>query len=80
MALSLDQEALIKYLVSIQMHNIHLKANQGLYEGDGDIGVQVISSAFEQRMSKSRRNPQTPPPPKYHLKCATKIKLEKSFQ
>lgn len=54
---SLDQEGLLKYLVPIQMHDIHLKANQGLHQGDGDIGVQVVSSAFKHRMSKSKRIP-----------------------
>lgn len=76
MALSLDQEGLIKYLVPIQMHDIHLKANQGLHQGDGDIGVQVVSSAFKHWMSKSRR---IPPNPQYHLKCVTELKLKKRF-
>lgn len=67
-------EELIKYLVPIQMHDIHLKANQGLHQGDGDISVQVVSSAFKHRMSKSRR---IPPNHQYHLKCVTELKLKK---
>lgn len=68
-ALSLDQEGFIKYLVPIQMHDIHLKANQGLHQGDCDIGVQVVSSAFKHRMSKSKRIPP--------IKCVTELKLKK---
>lgn len=71
MALSLDQEALIKYLVPIQVRDIHLKPHQGLHQGDSDIGIQVISSAFKHRMSKSRK---ITPNPQYHLKWLLKLK------
>lgn len=46
--------ALENDLVSVQMYDIHLKANQCFHQGNGHIGVQVISSAFKHRMSKRK--------------------------
>lgn len=38
-------------LVTVQMHDVHLKAHQRLHQRDGDVGVQVVSSALKHRMS-----------------------------
>lgn len=36
------------------MYDVHLEADQSLHQGDGDVGVQVVSSALEHRMSAER--------------------------
>lgn len=44
----------VENLVSVQMHDVHLEADQRLHQGDGDVGVQVVSSAFKHRMSEEK--------------------------
>lgn len=37
------------------MNDVHLKANQSFYKGDGDVGVKVVSSPFKHRMSWEKK-------------------------
>jgi len=45
-------------LVSVQVYDVHLEADQRLYQRDGDVGVQVVPSALKHRMSERERNPE----------------------
>lgn len=44
----------VQNLVSVQMFDVHLKADQRLHQGDGDVCVQVVPSAFKHRMSRKK--------------------------
>ena len=46
---------LLTHLVPVQVCDFHLEADQGLHQGDGDVGVQVVTTTLKHRVSKGNK-------------------------